>query len=50
MTCGRCQASFKRKYKDFHDCVRHLQNQQKTMQEQIKALVRDNEKKDYKID
>lgn len=24
MTCGRCQANFKRKYKDFHDCVRHL--------------------------
>jgi hypothetical protein len=26
INCGRCQANYKRKYKDFHDCVRHLQN------------------------
>ena len=33
INCGRCQGSFKRKFQDFHDCVRHLLNQQKTMNE-----------------
>ena len=46
MSCGRCQANFKRKYKDFHDCVRHLLNNQKTMQEQIKNLKKDVELKE----
>ena len=44
--CGRCQASFKRKYKDYHDCVRHLQNQQRTMQEQIKLMRQELQSKD----
>lgn len=48
--CGRCQASFKRKYKDYHDCVRHLQNQQKTMLEQMKAMRKEIESKDAKVE
>ena len=44
--CGRCQASFKRKYKDYHDCVRHLQNQQRTTQEQIKLMKQELQHKD----
>jgi hypothetical protein len=46
MSCGRCQANFKRKYKDFHDCIRHLLNQHKTMQEHIKLLKKELEVKD----
>ncbi|CDW72964.1 traf-type zinc finger family protein [Stylonychia lemnae] len=38
MNCGRCQGNFKRKFKEFHDCIRHLQNCQKTMNEEIKHL------------
>jgi uncharacterized protein YukE len=38
MLCGRCSGSYKRKYKEFHDCIRHLQNCQKTMGEEITQL------------
>ena len=50
MSCGRCQATYKRKYKDYHDCVRHLQNQQKTMYEQIKSMKKEIDFKDKKFD
>jgi len=38
MNCGRCSGTYKRKFKNFHDCVRHLQNQFKTMGEEVTAL------------
>ena len=38
MSCGRCAGTYKRKYKEFHDCIRHLQNCQKTMGEEIQQL------------
>lgn len=36
--CVRCNRAFKRKDEDMHDCVRHLTNCQKNMNEEIKTL------------
>eukprot|EP00347_Sterkiella_histriomuscorum_P008217 403345930 len=49
MNCGRCSGTYKRKFRAFHDCIRHLQNCQKTMSEDIIVLKEMLITKDKKI-
>ena len=49
MSCGRCAGTYKRKYKEYHDCVRHLQNCMKTMNEEIQLLKADRDLRDKKF-
>ena len=49
LSCGRCSGTYKRKFKEFHDCIRHLQNCQKSMTEEVKVLKEKLNEKDKRI-
>ena len=49
MSCGRCSGTYKRKFKNFHDCVRNLQNQCKTLSEAVGALKDQLHEKDKRL-
>lgn len=49
LNCGKCSGTYKRKYKQYHDCVRHLQNCLKTMDEEVATLKKRLGDKDKQI-